>query len=707
MKKKLLILFLILTIGLAALTAYLNSVFLPIKIKHLIVSGISQATQKNVSLGRLEFSLFKGLVLRDLRVYDDTKTFLSVKEASCIFLLWPIFKKQIIIPYVRVKGAQIFVERRSDNTFNLADLFRPGKGPAEKPKFSVFVQRISFSQVRLDFQDDATSPTYKKSLEKADLSVHLSLPASLAFNLKGELAGSNPAKIQVEGKYNFLQQELGAQAKINGFSPSEIQPYLANSQVKFSGAPLDISANIKFRANTLDADISAQGEAMQCQQDKLLLKLSPRLKARVLYGIKENKFKYSGSLVLSNAEISGIDPVGKISAISGTIDFDNEGISAPKLSVRALGRELDIALKVSDFSSPRVNLSADSGKDISLKTEFSRQGKLLNLSVLSGHYYGCAFSLSGNIELADNLNSDLSGTLGLDLAGLEPIFKPASAYLRKAQPAGKIDIRFSLSGDLRNFKQCVLRAAASSGQIRAYGLRATDLSADYLQEAGIIHLDGLKMFLYGGSFTASGSLNLNSQNLPYWVSADLAGVKLEELKMDTPARDKAIAGLLQAEAKINGFAEEAAKINGAGRVFISEGKIWELNLFQGLGKLLFAQDFANIVFHDGSADFVIADKAVSSDNIRLKGDFVNLSGQCRIGFDGSLDASASVEVADENVPLKGNFKDVTTAIVGQAGRFGTIQISGTLKEPKYKFKPAVMKILDSLKDALIRSIEKN
>jgi hypothetical protein len=66
-----------------------------------------------------------------------------------------------------------------------------------------------------------------------------------------------------------------------------------------------------------------------------------------------------------------------------------------------------------------------------------------------------------------------------------------------------------------------------------------------------------------------------------------------------------------------------------------------------------------------------------------------------------------VEVADENVPLKGNFKDVTTAIVGQAGRFGTIQISGTLKEPKYKFKPAVMKILDSLKDALIRSIEKN
>jgi hypothetical protein len=72
-------------------------------------------------------------------------------------------------------------------------------------------------------------------------------------------------------------------------------------------------------------------------------------------------------------------------------------------------------------------------------------------------------------------------------------------------------------------------------------------------------------------------------------------------------------------------------------------------------------------------------------------------------FDSSIDAQLNVEVLDENVPLTGTFKDITTAIVGKAGRFGVIKISGTLKEPKYKFKTAVAvtDIIKGLKDILL------
>jgi hypothetical protein len=186
----------------------------------------------------------------------------------------------------------------------------------------------------------------------------------------------------------------------------------------------------------------------------------------------------------------------------------------------------------------------------------------------------------------------------------------------------------------------------------------------------------------------------------------MQNVKIEKLKFDAGAKDKDVAGTIQAEVKINGFSNDLAKINGLGKIAITNGKLWELNLFKGFGQLLFAQDFSRIIFKEGNADFIIQDKYIASDNLRLKSDLADLAGSCKIGFDGSLDAGIRIEVMDEMVPLTGTFKDVATAIIGRAGKFGSIKISGTLKEPKYKFKPAVMDILNSLKDAILDNIQK-
>ena len=79
----------------------------------------------------------------------------------------------------------------------------------------------------------------------------------------------------------------------------------------------------------------------------------------------------------------------------------------------------------------------------------------------------------------------------------------------------------------------------------------------------------------------------------------------------------------------------------------------------------------------------------------------NLNGSLKIGFDSSVDASLNVHVLDEKVPLSGTFKDITTSIVGQGGLFGVIKISGTLKEPKYRFQTAVMNLLKGLTDKIL------
>jgi hypothetical protein len=188
--------------------------------------------------------------------------------------------------------------------------------------------------------------------------------------------------------------------------------------------------------------------------------------------------------------------------------------------------------------------------------------------------------------------------------------------------------------------------------------------------------------------------------MPYWIEADIQGVKIEKLKLDTPVKDKDLAGTLQAHVKLNGFSNDISRLNGTGNILILDGKLWQLNLFQGLGSLLFAKDFANIVFNEGSCGFIVQDKYVFSDDLKLKSNITNLSGAVKIGFDSSIDASINVEVIDEMVPLSGTLKDITTAIIGQGGRFGVIKISGTLKQPKYKFKPAVSDIIKGLKNAI-------
>lgn len=180
------------------------------------------------------------------------------------------------------------------------------------------------------------------------------------------------------------------------------------------------------------------------------------------------------------------------------------------------------------------------------------------------------------------------------------------------------------------------------------------------------------------------------------------GVKIEKLKNDTAARDKDIAGTIKGEVKLSGFSDDLTKLTGAGKLFIGEGKLWQLNLLQGLGSILLGNDFSKIVFYEASCGFSVRDKFIQSDNLSMKGNIADMNGSLRLGFDSSIEAQLDVEILAEETPLRGTFKDVTTAILGRSGRFGIITISGTLKDPKFKFQPAVTDIIKGLADTFLR-----
>ncbi|MDD2680115.1 MAG: AsmA family protein [Candidatus Omnitrophica bacterium] len=811
--KKIIIIVLVLAILISGGIIYLNNVFLPTKIKSLIIQGIEERTNAKVTLESVRVNIFKGLVLKDLGIYQEETALLKVKEASCIFLPWSLLEKKIAIPFISLKSPQIFLERRKDNTFNLEDLVVPrgeppvntpspasspqAKAPAAKTKkgFTVLFYRLSISKAKIIFRDATFSPPYESSLENINIVIQLSLPSLVKFKLSAFIPAAQPVNISASGVFNPPRRELSAKLNVNNFSPEAFSVYYQKAGLKIAGL-LSLASDIKMKDGILYADTQAQGKNLNIQQKNISVKADTALRVNLAYGLSDRKLQYSGSGKISNALISGLKFIDTLSALGGNVVFNNLGLSTENLTAAIFGIPVSGKVILNNFNDPALSIKANAGLslevlqavlkdklkfnfpgimngqgnlslawegklkeaggpaltlwldvvnadvklvkleqpiqningritftrgarqafpllDIALKSDtltlaslLSLQNKLLKVSKCSGYYFASAFSLAGNIDNVNPrvTNVDLSGELSVDLKDLKYVLPKLKEQLAKARPEGKVKAQFNLFGNINDPKGYVINARLASEAISLYGLRGTDLFVSYAQANGLASVESARLSLYSGSLEAAFTVNLSSKDTPYWFTAALQGVEVKELKKDTPAKNKDISGIIQGEVKANGFLSDPANSLGAGRIAITKGRLWELDLFKGLGKLLFSQEFANIIFYEGACSFVIQDKSISTENLLLKSNVLNLSGPVRIGFDNSLNARLNVDILSEQIPLSGTFKDVTTAIISETGKFAVIVVSGTLKEPKYSFQAAVTDIIQGLADTFLKKL---
>jgi len=811
----------------------MNNVFLPRTIKALLIKGIQDQTHSKVTLGSLRVNIFKGLVLTNLEIYGQQTSLIRVKEVSCLVFPFPILRKQLIIPLINIKSAQIFLERRSDNTFNLAELFAPAPaipgGQAEavsKPSngssgngFSVSVYRVNFSNCRILFKDNSLSKPFVKTLESLNAAVYLSLPAAVKFKVSAFIPGSKPVKIGGQGEFKIPSQELSAKLNILGFSPAGFSAYYESLGIKISeSSSFNISSDLKIKNNVFYADIQAQGESLNILRDKINILLSMNSRIVLECGLSDNNWKYSGSSKIYDANISGLDFIDKVSAIDCGAVFNNSGLSTDNLTAQVLGLPVKAKFALTNFDDPSIKLNAVSGlsltafqsilkdqfklnipgslsgqgdlflsiegklsdpqgltikggldlmngslkmdkinspfqeingrvvftkdklrweglnlkyqdalykttgalsnfkspfldisinsSDLSLTATVTFNNKLVKVYKCSGDYLSSQFSVSGDIDISDPASPEagLTGELLIDLKDLNKCFPKIKDQLSVIKPEGKVKVDFGFSGKTNEIKTCAIEAKLSSDYISLYGLKMSDLSLDYGQTEGVADIRSMRLTLYSGTLEAAFRANLDSKDYPYLLDASMQNVKIEKLKLDTLAKSKDISGVIQAALKIKGSLSDLQGSSGIGMFSIDKGKLWELDLFKGMGKLLFSKEFANITFSDGKCDFTIKDKFVSTENLILEGNIVNLSGPVKIGFDNSINASLNVDIISEMVPLSGTYKDVATALIGEAGKFAVIKINGTLKEPKYKFETAVTDIIQSLAGNLLKRL---
>ena len=790
---------------------YLNNVFLPKTIRSLIVKSIEERTNSRVNLGDLRVNIFKGLVLSNLEIYRQESAIVKIKEASCLILPFRLFRKQIIIPIVNIKSAQIFLERRKDNTFNLGDMFsssaasavsapgtassaKPGAEGSAKKGFQFSVYRVNISNARVTFRDSTLNPVFIKSVENINLAFYLALPASVKFKLSALIPSVQPMNISASGEYKAASRELSSKLSVSNFSPGDFSPYYGTSGLKISGL-FNATSDIDVKGNFLLADNQLKSRNLNIQQKGIGFSADTNSRVILEYVLSDKKLKISGTSVISNGLISGLKFVDTVNSLNCSLNFNNLGLSTDNLTAGIFGIPVKGRLALSNFSDPVVNANASaslnlasaqvllkdkfrfnfpgtingqgnlslalegglkekggpalnawldmvdtdvkftglalaikglSGRiafarigqalplvNISLKSDtlslasiLNLQDKLIRVTKCAGRYFSSEFSITGDISTADPgmTGVALGGELRVDLQDLKHALPGSQEQLDKIKPEGKVKAQFNLSGNINDPKGYLVNVELSSPEISLYGLKGTDLLVSYNQANGLANIESCRLSLYNGSLEAAFTANLGSKDIPYWFTAALQGVEIKELKKDTLAKNKDISGLLEGGVKANGFLSRLADTQGAGRLAITKGKLWELDLFKGLGKIMFSQEFSNIVFYEGTCSFIIKDKAIFTEDLALKSSMINLFGPVRIGFDGSLNARLDVDIISELVPLTGTFKDIATALVSQSGKFAEIIISGTLKAPKYSFQTAVTDIIKGLADTFLKKI---
>lgn len=811
-----LILFLLISSGLV----YLNKVFLPKKIKSLIVSTLAQQTRKNVTLGSLEFNIFKGLILHELVISDSKNIILSTRQANCAIFIWPVFRKQIIIPSISLKSPYIFLERFKDGSFNLQDIFtsRPvviklpesEEPKSKKSEFSVSVYEIHISSGSIAFQDDIPIVPLRKEVRNIQLNLGLALPVSVKFNCKGEIPNNPPTFIRVRGEYKLLNQELIANLSVNNLLPNDFEVYYSNFGMNLLSGLVDTQAKVKFKDQLLYIEATTKVAKLVLVKEKVKANLNLDLESKVSYNLQTKKFSFGGACDIQNADILGLDFFGELKNLCGKIVFNEHSLAAEGLKAELLGMPFKVNLEIKDFSDLALNINTNlnlssllaiakekfnfayissafgkadlfvklqpeakggwliqgkaditgaglkltkqdipienisatfefnpqgfswsntkfkyqdidyqssgqlsdfsspdiklqlSSQDLSLVSDFGIKDKKIKITQANGKYLDTQFLISGDIDNSDPtmIQADVGGKINLELGDLSRVFTKKYPLLKDMQLKGQVEAQFTLSGPIYDFKNCFIQAKVSSNNLSLYGLKAQDFLLDYLQEQKIAKIVSLRVAFYDGVIGGIASLNLDTANFPYHIELQVDGVRLEKLKLDTLSKNKNIFGVFRGQVKLNGFSGDLNKLSGAGDFSIKEGRLWELNLLQGVGKLLFAKDLGSIELSECACAFSIKDNFVYTDNLKLKSNVAELSGPLKIGFNGSLYGALEVNIVSEMVPLSGTLKDATTAFMSQVGKFGVIKFSGTLQQPKHNFKPIVSNIVKGLTDII-------
>jgi len=541
-------------------------------------------------------------------------------------------------------------------------------------------------KLRLDLAfnpDDKIPLTYDGSLTP-DLTVVSGIP--LVQEIKN-----------ISGKINFATDQINVETL--NLSALDTAIELSGSVSNFSDPLLDINASTdKFdleKISLLASEMLQQMKIKPTGEAKISLRLKDKINHLSAAGIAQANLH--ATVLLKDTVLKGEIFLSPVSGINGEIIYAPDTLSWKNLQADFQGKDFFSNGQYNNFSSPEIQGTLSSKNlSLNLSAQAKLMDKTLDIDSLKGRFQNSFFDVTGKISLMKYKEplADLKGQVRFDLKDISAIQPALGKTLEPLKPDGIINLDGNLKGMLLDWHKWELTLSAQSPQIIIAGYTIKDISLKAVENNQWVKHFDLSADIYDGKLTTEGALSLADQEMPYQINIDLQSTNLQKLKTVTIWKDKDVSGFLSGTAQLKGALTDWKAIKGDGTVLIHDGNIWQLNLFKGLGKIIFTSDFENIPIQEVSANFNIQNQKVSTENLTIKSPVFTISGKGWVNFENQLNFNLNTQFEERLPTGTESYQEKISFLATQFGSILNIKITGALSDPKFTPVPAPGRILE-------------
>lgn len=565
MKRKIALILLVMIVLAGGAILYLNSVYLPAKIRSIITVSLARQLNARIILEELKYSFSKGIVIRNLAVFpaDSTgsKPVFSAAEVSFQVLYLPILKnKNIIIPSLKIDGATVNITRFPDGNWNFRAL---NLNPAAKSEFLFLVYQSNLTRAKIFFEDYGVAEPFLTEIPELKAKANLALPKNVKFILEAKLAKETASGVLlVNGNFDLAQNRLAAKINLHNFNPLVFKPYLDLPFALNTAKVREAQAEISFDNDGLRLHSRLACEAIDLAKDSL------RLNTDTLINLQMQNQTFNATAEVFNAALTGLSLLEEISAIKGKLTINPQEVNIEELQGVSRGVALSATGRIFNFASPQIAIKVFTGPTVEKLVEifadslsrwdFAAKGKTQLVLNFSGALSQPAFSASAEITNAELDAPQLKSPIKEINGKVE--FDQNSASWEKLSfvYAGNT---FVSSGTLEDFDQPSLELALGSKTLSLS--TKLDIFNDSLSFS---QLDGKYL---NSVFSITGKTELSDPDNPWLDLTGRLALNLKDLKEILPDFENGLRGLDPAG---------ILNIQGSLRGYLKNRRLWQLDL---------------------------------------------------------------------------------------------------------------------------------
>lgn len=542
---------------------------------------------------------------------------------------------------------------------------------------------------------------------------NLKLKLDLAFNPEDKTPltydGSLIPSLTVVSGIPLVQEIKNISGKID-FTTNQIN--FETLKLSALDTAIELSGSINNFSDPL-LDINASTDKFDLDKISLLapqileqIKIQPTGEAKISLRLKDNVSRLNSAIAQANMHatvllkdtvLKGESLPGPVGGVNGEITYAPDTISWRDLQAEFQGKDFFSSGQCNNFSSPEIQGTLSSKiLSLNLSTQAKLTDKTLGIDSLKGRFQNSSFDIAGKISLIKTQEplADLKGQIRFDLKDIGAIQPEFQKTLEPFKPEGIINLDGNIKGALLDWRKWDISLNAQSPQIVIAGYTIKDIVLKAEENNQWIKRFDLNADIYDGKLTIQGALSLADQGMPYQVNIDLQSTNLQKLKEVTIWKDNDVSGFLSGTAQLKGPLTDWKAIEGDGTVLIHDGNIWQLNLFKGLGKIIFTSDFENIPIQEVSAHFNIQNQKVSTENLAIKSPVFTILGKGWVNFENQLNFNLNTQFEERLPTGTESYQEKASFLATQFGSILNIKITGLLSDPKFTAVPAPGKILE-------------